>query len=98
MLTWVLVVAAVLVIGLGVSATVVLIRSAGGDGIPVVSDIAAVEAAGAVEFSWSDPGIANGDRYQLQVGDGSPSIQAAPRFVVDARTGETVCLTVSGEP
>src|SRR6185369_16638788 len=94
MLTWVLVVAAVLVVGLGVSATVVLVRTAAGDGIPTVSDISAVEENGTVEFSWADPGIADGDRYQIEMRDGSPSIQSSPRFVVDARAGETVCITV----
>ncbi len=94
MLTWVLVIAAVLVVGLGVSATVVLVRTAAGDGIPRVSDISAVEEDGTVEFSWADPGIDDGDRYQIEMRDGTPSIQSSPRFVVDARAGETVCITV----
>jgi serine/threonine protein kinase len=93
-LTWVLVVAAVLVVGLGVSATVVHVRTEAGDGIPQVSDISAVEDAGTVEFSWADPGLNDGDRYQIEMRDGTPSIQSSPRFVVDARTGETVCITV----
>jgi len=94
MLTWVLVVAAVLVVGLGVSATLVLVRTAAADGIPKVTDISAVEDGGTVEFSWDDPGIADGDRYQIELRGGSPSIQSSPRFVVDARAGETVCITV----
>jgi hypothetical protein len=75
----VLVVAAVLVVGLGVSATVVLVRTAAGDGIPQVSDISAVEDAGTVEFSWADPGLNDGDRYQIEMRDGTPSIQSAIR-------------------
>ena len=94
MLTWVLVVAAVLVVGLGVSATIVLVRTAAGDGIPRVSDISAVEEDGTVEFSWADPGIDDGDRYQIEMREGVPSIQSSPRFVVDAAAGETVCITV----
>jgi serine/threonine protein kinase len=94
MLTWVLVVTAVLVVGLGVSATLVLIRTAGDDGIPTVSDISAAQSDGSVEFSWEDPGLNDGDRYQIEMADSAPSIQSSSRFVVAARVGETVCISV----
>ncbi|QEO10354.1 serine/threonine-protein kinase [Protaetiibacter larvae] len=98
-ITWLLVAAALLVTTLGATAIIVIVRSLG-DGIPVVSDIAAqVGSGGRVEFSWSDPGLADGDRYQITVTDqgvvSTPSLQEAPRFVVDADPGDSVCVTVT---
>jgi serine/threonine protein kinase len=95
-ITWVLVAAAVLVVALGATALVVLLRAAGGgSGIPTVTDISATEAGGTVEFRWPDPGLDDGDRYQIQVRDGTSSIQRSPLFRVDAQTGDTVCITVT---
>lgn len=96
--TWLLAGAAGLVTVLGVVVLVVLLRAVG-DGIPVVSDIRAdVGDAGRVEFTWRDPGLAAGDRYQITVTqDGvasSPALQASTRFVVDADPGDTVCVSV----
>ena len=94
--TWVLIVSAVLVIGLGATALVVLLRAAApGNGIPVVTNISATETNSTVQFSWADPGLAAGDRYQIQVRGGSSSIQLSPAFVVDAQAGDTVCITVA---
>ncbi|MEO8093763.1 MAG: serine/threonine protein kinase, partial [Pseudolysinimonas sp.] len=95
MITWVLVGAAVLVVALGATALIVLLRAAGGSGIPTVTDIAATQQQGSVEFRWPDPGLDDGDRYQIQVRDGTSSIQLSPVFRVDAQTGETVCITVT---
>ena len=97
--TWILVGAAALVTVLGAAVLVVLLRTVG-TGIPVVSDIGAeVGADGRVEFSWPDPGLSTGDRYQLTITqDGvpsSPALQESSRFVVDADPGETVCLSVA---
>lgn len=97
-LTWILAGAAVLVTVLGVVAIAVLLRGVG-DGIPVVTDIQAEVGDGArVEFTWQDPGLAVGDRYQLMItADGvaaTPALQESTRFVVDADPGETVCLSV----
>jgi len=94
-LTWALVSAAVLAIGLGVIALVVLVSAATANGIPVVRDIQASQSDGSVEFSWSDPGLEPGDRYQIDVRDGSSSFQTSTRFVVAGTAGETVCLTVT---
>jgi len=94
-ITWVLVAAAVLVLALGATALVVLFRAAGDDGIPTVTDISATETGGAVEFRWPDPGLEEGDRYQVQVRDGEGGIQASPLFRVDADAGDTVCITVT---
>ncbi|AYF98831.1 serine/threonine-protein kinase [Protaetiibacter intestinalis] len=98
-LAWALAGAAVLVAGLGAIALVVLLRTVGG-GIPVVSDIEAeLDSGGRVEFSWPDPGIDDGDLYQVTVTDegvpSAPTVQEAPRFVVDADPGDTVCVTVT---
>jgi hypothetical protein len=94
-ITWVLVGAAVLVVALGATALVVLLRAASDTGIPTVTDISATEAQGTVEFRWPDPGLDDGDRYQIQVRDGTSSIQLSPVFRVDAETGDTVCITVT---
>jgi serine/threonine protein kinase len=94
-ITWVLVAAAVLVVALGATALVVLLRAANSSGIPTVTDISATESGGTVQFAWPDPGLDDGDRYQIQVRDGTSSVQLSPRFRVDAQPGDTVCITVS---
>ena len=94
-ITWVLVAAALLVVALGITSLFVLLRAAGDDGIPTVTDISATEAGGTVEFRWPDPGLEDGDRYQIQVRDGTSSIQLSPVFRVDAQAGDTVCITVT---
>ncbi len=101
--TWVLSIAAVLVLGLGAAALVVLLRGTGNpDGIPVVTDITATTSGGAVRFGWPNPGLDDEDRYQIAVDGVQTSIQAQPSFVVDAQSGDTVCITVTvnrdGEP
>ncbi len=94
-LAWALIVSAVLVIALGVVATIVLIRS-NSDQIPRVSDIAAVQSVDSIEFSWADPGLLPGDTYQIGSNSGTPgSIQSSRTFVVDAAPGERVCITVT---
>jgi hypothetical protein len=94
-LAWSLIVSAVLVIALGVVATIVLIRT-NSDRIPRVTDIQASRTAGAIEFSWSDPGLLPGDAYQISTNGGTPtSIQQSTTFSVDPRPGERVCITVT---
>lgn len=94
-LAWGLVAAAVLVIGLGATATFVLIR-AGSSDIPTVSDISARVTDDIVEFSWADPGVTGTDTYQIQTNDGgSPVQQRDSNFVVDAEPGDRVCITVT---
>lgn len=94
-LTLVLVISALAVLTLGATAIAVLLRTAPGTDIPRVADIAAVQQDGSVEFSWDDPGLAEGDLYQIQVRDGESSIQAGPRFRAAAEAGESVCITVA---
>jgi tRNA A-37 threonylcarbamoyl transferase component Bud32 len=92
-LAWTLVACSVLVLALGTTAVLVLVRSSSGQ-IPVVSDIAATEVAGSVTFEWNDPGLDDGDVYQVQL-DGDPlSVQSRPRFTADGERGEQMCITV----
>jgi hypothetical protein len=93
--TWLLIASAVLVIGLGATALVVLWRASADDGIPVVTDISATQEDGSVEFSWPDPGLAEGDLYEIEVGGIRTATQSQPRFVVDTTPGDTVCLAVT---
>jgi len=98
-LAWVIVGAAVLVAALGATVLVVLLRAVGSD-IPVVSDVQAeLQSGGRVTFSWADPGITEGDRYQITVTDegivSTPSLQEAAAFVVDADPGDAVCVVVT---
>lgn len=98
-MAWVLTGAATLVAVLGAVVLVILVTSAD-SGIPVVSDIdAELGDAGRIEFSWSDPGLADGDRYRIDVTDdgiaSAPTVQSADRFVVDGDPGDTICLTVT---
>jgi serine/threonine protein kinase len=95
-LTWFIVIASVLVVALAATAVVALVRAnKSGSGIPTVTDISATRSANTVHFTWKDPGLADSDRYQIQVVGGTSSIQLSPQFVVDASVGETVCITVA---
>ena len=95
-LTWFIVIASIVAIAIGVTVLAILVRSAGaGSGIPTVTDISATRSGSAVHFVWKDPGLADSDRYQIQVVGGTSSIQLSPKFVVDATVGETVCITVA---
>ncbi|MET4781888.1 protein kinase [Glaciihabitans sp. UYNi722] len=89
-----LVVGAVLVVGLGAIATIVLIK-ANTDAIPTVTDISATTSSDAVTFTWSDPGLTTGDAYQITTGAGGSSIQQAAAYRVDAKVGDRVCVTVT---
>ena len=91
---WALVAAAVLVLALGTTATLVLLRATSTD-IPTVSDVQAATSDGTVTFSWSDPGIDGADSYQIATNTGESSIQRSPSFTVDTQPGDRVCLTVT---
>jgi serine/threonine protein kinase len=92
---WAVIASAVLVLSLAAVTAILLTRGASSD-IPVVANIAASQSAdGTVEFAWDDPGISGDDTYQVAVSGGSSSIQRSPRFVVDAESGERVCVTVT---
>ncbi|HEU4849997.1 MAG TPA: protein kinase, partial [Terrimesophilobacter sp.] len=94
-LAWALIVSAVLVIALGVVATIVLIRT-NSDQIPRVTDIASTQSVDSIEFSWSNPGLLPGDSYEITSNTGTPSsIQQSTTFSVDAAPGDRVCITVT---
>ena len=76
-------------------ATVVLLRAGSAGDIPRVRDVQARMTSSSVTFSWSDPGLAPDDQYQVRVGDGEPSVQKGTTFSVDTGSGERVCLTVA---
>ena len=93
-LAWTLVACAVLVIALGATATLVLLKSSS-DTVPVVTDIAADTTDNRVEFSWHDPGLIEGDSYQIMTSDGAQSNQSQTVFALDAAAGDRVCITVT---
>ncbi len=94
-LAWGLIASAVLVIALGATATLVLVR-ANSDAIPQVTDITATAGTGSVRFRWADPGLKVDDAYQVTTGDGRSALQtAADYFAQNAKAGDRVCITVA---
>jgi len=93
LLAWILVACSVLVIALGATATLVLIRSSSDD-IPVVSDIASSMSGETVTFTWDDPGLADADAYQIELDGDTQSVQSTPEFVADGSAGDYMCMTV----
>nr|WP_218875981.1 serine/threonine-protein kinase [Leifsonia naganoensis] len=94
-LVYSLVACAVLVVVLGVTAAIVLVRAGASDDIPTVRDLSGRVDGSTVVFSWSDPGLQSGDVYQVTVDDQPPASQRTSEFRVDARAGQTVCVTVT---
>jgi hypothetical protein len=93
-LVWSLVAAAVVAIGLGATATLVLVRATSTE-IPRVTEISATAEGSSVVFTWSDPGLRSGDAYIISTGSDT-SQQTSNRFVASASdTGEQLCITVS---
>jgi serine/threonine protein kinase len=90
-----LVACALLVVVLAVTAGVVLVRAGAANDIPTVRDLSGRVSAGTIVFTWSDPGIESTDSYQVTVDDQPPSSQRATEFRVDAKPGQTVCVTVT---
>ena len=93
LLTWTIVACAVLVLALGATAVLVLVRANSSD-IPVVSDISAEVSTSSVEFGWNDPGLADADAYQIDINGGGQSVQSQEAFVVDTNPGDYLCITV----
>lgn len=90
-----LIACSVLVVALAVTATVVLVRAGSSGDIPTVRDLSGSVSDGTIVFTWSDPGIEADDAYQVTVDDEPPSSQHATEFRVDAKPGQTVCITVT---
>ncbi|MGH1522650.1 serine/threonine-protein kinase [Leifsonia sp. L25] len=86
---------AFLVVVLAVMATVVLVRASASGDIPTVRDLSGRVSQGTIVFTWTDPGLESSDSYQVTVDDQPPSSQRATEFRVDAKPGQTVCVTVT---
>ncbi len=88
-----LVLVSLAVIALGATATLLAIQ--GGDReLPRVANVDAQLDGSTIVFSWSDPGLAVGDTYQVQLSDGTEAFQRGGEFVVAANPGDRVCVTV----
>ena len=93
-LVWALVAASVVVLALGATATLVLVRATSTE-IPRVTAVDASTTGDGVRFSWADPGLRPGDAYVIATGDGT-SQQTSTSYLVDAPgSGERVCVAVS---
>ena len=88
----VLVIVSVLVVGLGAIGTVLALQ--GDDGVPRVTGIRAAQEGSTIVFTWADPGLVEGDTFQVQVAGGGQTLQRATEFVVAAVPGDRVCITV----
>lgn len=88
-----LLVIAIAVVGLGATSTLSAIQTAEGE-LPGVSNVDATQEGSTILFSWRDPGLAEGDAYQVQVSGGATTLQRTPEYAVAAVEGETVCVTV----
>ncbi|MCU1437855.1 MAG: serine/threonine protein kinase [Naasia sp.] len=93
-LAWLLVGLSVVVIALGTTAMLLLNRAASED-LPRVSDIVVSVDDGSARFTWPDPGLQEGDSYEITTGDGRTSLQREATFLTDARSGARVCITVA---
>ncbi len=89
----VLVLVSLAVIALGATATLLAIQE-GDRELPRVANVDAQLDGSAIVFSWSDPGLAIGDTYQVQLSDGTEAFQRTSEFVVAANPGDRVCVTV----
>ncbi|TFD26309.1 serine/threonine-protein kinase [Cryobacterium cryoconiti] len=101
---WGLVAAAAVILGLAGTAASVLVRQTGTE-IPGVSDLTGELRSGTARFTWSDPGVRDGDNYVVTLRTGESSIQRGTEFTVDPQGRARVCATVavnrdgkSGEP
>jgi hypothetical protein len=82
---------AVLVVGAMVA---ILVSQGAGRDLPRVSNVEAVLDGSTVVFSWNDPGLDDGDTYQVQVAGGVEAFQRTMQFSVAATAGDRVCVTV----
>ncbi|WP_407929758.1 serine/threonine-protein kinase [Leifsonia xyli] len=89
-----LVVCSALAVGLAIVAGVVIIRAGASESVPTVHDLSGRVSGGMIVFAWSDPGLQDGDVYEVAVDGHPPSSQHIMEFRVDAPAGETVCVTV----
>jgi hypothetical protein len=92
-LIWGLVAVGILALALGITAAVVIINANGA--IPTVTNIDAATHGTTVKFTWKNPGLGSQDAYSILTSESDSSLQRANSFVVDASTGQHVCITVT---
>jgi serine/threonine protein kinase len=83
------------VAALGVVVGLVLTRASVAQAVPSVAEIHSRIDGNTIEFRWVDPGIIEGDMYQIATDSGAPSLQRAPQFRVDLGSRASVCVTVT---
>jgi len=88
-----LLVVAVTVVALGAAATLDALQSTEGE-LARVSNVEAVQEDGTIVFSWNDPGISEGDAYQVDVRGAATALQRSAEYAVAVASDETVCITV----
>lgn len=94
MIAGALLVIAIVVVGLGATATLSALQAADGS-LPRVSNVEAERSGSTIIFSWNDPGLSEGDAYQVRVDGGATTLQRTAEFAVAVVEGDTVCVTVS---
>ena len=94
MIAGALLVIAIVVVGLGATATLSALQAADGS-LPRVSNVEAERSGSTIIFSWRDPGLSEGDAYQVRVDGGATTLQRTAEFAVAVVEGDTVCVTVS---
>lgn len=92
-LLWVLVAAAIVLVG-GTAAGAAMLLNSTDSAIPRVSNVDGSEKSGRVLFEWSDPGTHQGDNYVVALRSGETSIQRGTEFTVDPHGAASVCVTV----
>lgn len=88
-----LILIALVVVGLGATATWLAVQNEDGS-LPRVTDVRAEADGSEVTFMWDDPGLAAGDSYHVRVDDGTPALQRTAEFAVVAEPGQRVCIVV----
>ena len=83
------------IFGVGVTAVAIALGRPDPLEIPVVANLRADGSDGSVRFSWNDPGVREVDRYLITSPNQPPIVQTSSSFVIDARPGERVCISVT---
>lgn len=84
---------ALVVVGLGATATWLAVQNEDGT-LPRVSDVRAQAEGSEVTFSWDDPGLNAADSYHVRVDNGTPALQRSAEFAVVTEPGQRVCIVV----
>jgi serine/threonine protein kinase len=93
--TAVIVGASVLVAGGLAAGGIALAQQDAGQAIPQVGEISATTNGGRILFSWSDPGLRDGDSYRVTTGAGQSSVQHSSEFAAFPTDDSSVCISVA---